>query len=36
LLDLDPGSADLEFIEDQNLAVIPMMSNGSVAAYRVE
>ena len=36
LLDLDQGSADLEVIEDQNLAVIPIMSKGSVMAYKVE
>ena len=36
ILDLAQGSADLDVIEDQNLAVIPMMMNGSVAAYKVE
>jgi hypothetical protein len=36
ILDLDQGSADLEVIPDQNLVVIPMMMNGSVAAYKVE
>lgn len=36
LLDLDQGSADLAFIKDQKLAVIPMMMNGSVAAYKIE
>ena len=33
ILDLEQGSADLEVIPDQNLVVIPMMMNGSVAAY---
>ncbi len=36
IMDLDQGSADLEFIPDQKLVVIPMMMNGSVAAYKVE
>ncbi len=36
LLDLNPGSADLEFIGPQNLAIIPMMHDGTVVAYRVD
>ena len=36
LLDLNQGSADLEYIEDQKLAVIPMMMDGVVRAYRIE
>jgi hypothetical protein len=33
IMDLNPGSADLEYIEGDNLAVIPMMMDGTVAAY---
>lgn len=36
IMDLNKGSADHEFIEGENLAVIPMMMDGTVAAYRVE
>lgn len=36
LLRLDPGSADLEYIEEQSLAVIPMMMDDKVMAYRIE
>lgn len=36
LLDLDQGSADLEYIADQKLAVVPMMMNGTVRAYRIQ
>ncbi len=36
ILDLEQGSADLEIIADQKLAIIPMMMNGSVAAYKIE
>lgn len=36
LLDLAQGSADLEYIEDQQLAVIPMMSDNKLSAYKVE
>lgn len=35
LMDLNQGSADHEFIEDENLAVIPMMMDGTVNAYKV-
>jgi sugar lactone lactonase YvrE len=36
LLDLNPGSADLEFIESDKLVIIPMMMDGKVTAYRIE
>jgi len=36
LLDLNQGSADLEFIESKRLAVIPMMMDGTVATYRLD
>ncbi len=36
LLDLNEGSADLEYIQDRSLAVIPMMNDGTVVAYRIE
>ncbi len=36
LLDLNSGSADLEFIAAQKLVIIPMMNDGTVAAYKVE
>lgn len=36
ILDLDPGSADLEFIESERLAVIPMFLDGKVVAYRID
>ena len=36
LMDLNQGSADLEFVEDGKLAIIPMMMDGKVTAYRVE
>lgn len=36
LLDLNQGSADLEYIEDQNLAIIPMMLDDKVVAYTIE
>ncbi len=36
IMDLDQGSADLLVIPDQKLVLIPMMMNGSVAAYKVE
>lgn len=35
LLDLDQGSADLEFLESEKLAIIPMMMNGKVVAHRL-
>ncbi len=35
LLDLDMGSADLEYIPGQSLLIVPMMLNGKLVAYRV-
>ena len=35
LLGLDQGSADLEFLPRENLAVIPMMLNGTIVAYHL-
>ena len=35
LLGLDQGSADLEFLPGENLAVIPMMLNGTLVAYHL-
>jgi sugar lactone lactonase YvrE len=36
IMDLGQGSADHEFVESQNLAVIPMMLDGTVTAYEVQ
>lgn len=36
LLDLNQGSADLEYLEGDKLAVVPMMMDGRVVAYRIE
>lgn len=36
LLDLNQGSADLEVSQNGKLAIIPMMMDGSVTAYRLE
>ena len=36
LLDLNQGSADLEFLPDEKLAIIPMMMDGKVVAHRLE
>ena len=36
LIDLDMGSADLEYIEDRSLLIVPMMLNNTLIAYRVE
>ena len=35
LLDLNPGSADLEVINDRNMIIIPMMNNNIVTAYKI-
>ena len=35
IMDLNQGSADHEFVEDENLAVIPMMMDGTVNAYKI-
>jgi hypothetical protein len=34
LMDLKQGSADHEFVPDENLAIIPMMMEGTVDAYK--
>jgi hypothetical protein len=34
LLDLKQGSADHEVVPDENLAIIPMMKEGTVDAYK--
>lgn len=36
LLDLDMGSADLEYIPDQSLLIVPMMLNDTLVAYRIK
>jgi sugar lactone lactonase YvrE len=36
LLDLNKGSADLEFVENEKLAIIPMMIDGKITAYKVQ
>jgi hypothetical protein len=36
LLDLDMGSADLEYIPDQSLLIVPMMLDNTLVAYRME
>lgn len=36
LLNLDMGSADLEYIPDQSLLIVPMMLNNTLVAYRIE
>jgi hypothetical protein len=36
LMDLNQGSADHEFVESESIAVIPMMMDGTVDAYKVQ
>ncbi len=36
LLDLDMGSADLEYIPGQSLLIVPMTLNNTLVAYRIE
>jgi sugar lactone lactonase YvrE len=36
LMDLNQGSADHEVIEDESLAIVPMMLEGTVAAYKIQ
>ena len=36
IMDMQQGSADLEFVPDENAAVIPMMMDGTVAAYKIQ
>lgn len=36
IMDMSQGSADLEFVENQKLAIIPMMLDGTVGAYEIQ
>jgi sugar lactone lactonase YvrE len=36
LMDLDQGSADLHYVPGEQLAIIPIMTDNAVAAYKVE
>jgi sugar lactone lactonase YvrE len=36
LMDLNQGSADHEVVEDESLAIVPMMLDGTVAAYKIQ
>jgi sugar lactone lactonase YvrE len=36
IMDMGQGSADLEFVENQKLVVIPMMLDGTVGAYEIQ
>ena len=36
VLDLDPGSADFEFIQADRLAIVPMFLDGKIVAYRLD
>ena len=36
LMDLNQGSADLEFLESEKLVIIPMMMDGKVTAHRID
>ena len=36
IMDLNQGGADHEYVESENLVVIPMMMDGTVDAYKVE
>jgi sugar lactone lactonase YvrE len=36
LLDLDMGSADLDYIPDQSLLIVPMMLDNKLVAYRID
>jgi hypothetical protein len=33
---MSQGSADLGFVENQKLAIIPMMLDGTVGAYEIQ
>jgi hypothetical protein len=35
IMDFNQGAADHEFVETEDLAVIPMMMDGTVTAYRI-
>jgi sugar lactone lactonase YvrE len=36
LMDLNQGSADLTYVESESLAIIPMMTDNAVVAYKVQ
>ena len=36
LMDLNQGSADLEFVDTEKLVIIPMMMDGKVTAHRID
>jgi hypothetical protein len=36
LLDLDQGSADIEFLEGEGIALVPMMMGDRLVAYKIE
>jgi hypothetical protein len=36
VLDLPPGSADLEYLPDERIVVVPMMLDGTVVAHRLD
>ena len=36
VVDLDMGSADLEYIADLSLLIVPMMLNNTLVAYRID
>ncbi len=36
LIDLNQGSADHEYVAGERLAIVPMMVDNAVAAYKVE
>jgi hypothetical protein len=35
LLDLNQGSADLDYLMNGSIAIVPMMSDGKVVAYQI-
>jgi sugar lactone lactonase YvrE len=36
LTDLNQGSADLEFVENDKLAIVPMMIDNKITAYKID
>ena len=36
VIDLDSEGADIECVESESLLLVPIMSNGRLAAYRLE
>jgi hypothetical protein len=36
VLDLNQGSADCEYRADEKLAIIPMMNDNKLVAYRIQ